>query len=180
MDGRAWLRRTSRRYDVITLEPMPSTFSGMNSLYSLEFYRAARERLNDGGTIAQWLPLHLLAPEQSVAITRTFVAVFPRALLWIYPPYRTAILVGRKGDVPSTDWPGLDREAPGRELDRRTVESSVQLSDASLARYAKAGTIITDDNQYLAYGWASERNDFGSALSTQWENESFDQIRRAK
>jgi spermidine synthase len=180
MDGRAWLRRSSKRYDVITLEPMPPTFSGMNSLYSREFYRSARERLNDGGTIAQWLPLHLLAPEQSAAITRTFVEVFPQSLLWIYPPYRTAILVGRKGDAPAIDWPGLDRQASGRELDGRAVESSVQLRGASLARYARSGTIITDDNQYLAYGWASERNDFGSAFSVQWEKESFDQIRGAK
>jgi len=180
MDGRAWLRRSSKRYDVITLEPMPPTFSGMNSLYSLEFYRSARDHLEDGGTIAQWLPLHLLAPEQSVAITRTFIEVFPNALLWIYPPYRTAILVGRKGNAPLGDWPGLDREAAGRELSRSAVESSVQLAGAALARYAKSGTIITDDNQYLAYGWASERNDFGSALATRWENESFDIIRGAK
>ena len=33
MDGRAWLRRTDRKYDVVTLEPMPPTFAGVNSLY---------------------------------------------------------------------------------------------------------------------------------------------------
>ena len=56
MDGRAYLRRTTRNYDVVTLEPMPPTFAGSNALYSLEFYLLIKSRLNDGGVAAQWLP----------------------------------------------------------------------------------------------------------------------------
>jgi len=41
----AWLRRTDRRYDVITLEPMPPMFTGTNALYSVEFYRLIASRL---------------------------------------------------------------------------------------------------------------------------------------
>jgi spermidine synthase len=33
MDGRAWLRRSRERYDVVTLEPMPPSFAGVNALY---------------------------------------------------------------------------------------------------------------------------------------------------
>src|SRR5262249_20029974 len=36
MDGRAWLRRSGARYDVVTLEPMPPHFAGVNALYSRE------------------------------------------------------------------------------------------------------------------------------------------------
>ena len=43
MDGRTWMRRTDKEYDVITLEPMPPTFAGVNNLYSLEFYQAAHD-----------------------------------------------------------------------------------------------------------------------------------------
>jgi spermidine synthase len=32
MDGRAWMRRGRRTYDVITLEPMPPAFAGTNVL----------------------------------------------------------------------------------------------------------------------------------------------------
>ncbi|MCB1839667.1 MAG: hypothetical protein KDI61_05335, partial [Alphaproteobacteria bacterium] len=59
MDGRAFMRRTRNIYDVITLEPMPPTFAGVNSLYSLEFYQLARSKLSPNGIIAQWLPYHL-------------------------------------------------------------------------------------------------------------------------
>ena len=45
MDGRAWLRRIDRTYDVITLEPMPPTFAGVNALYSREFYETSARRL---------------------------------------------------------------------------------------------------------------------------------------
>jgi spermidine synthase len=33
MDERAYLRRSDARYDVITLEPMPPNFAGVNALY---------------------------------------------------------------------------------------------------------------------------------------------------
>ena len=42
MDGRAWLRRTTARYDVVTLEPMPPSFAGVNSLYSRSSTRSWR------------------------------------------------------------------------------------------------------------------------------------------
>lgn len=183
MDGRAWLKRTDARYDVITLEPMPPTFAGSNSLYSVEFYRLARERLVSGGTIAQWLPMHLVTSEQAESIARTFSEVFPDSLLWIYPPYRTAILVGKKGGLGADPWPGISRIAVGRELEERIIRSSVQLSGENLRRYARSGTIITDDNQYLSYGWSAQQVDFNDspeARGYRWENETIARVEQAK
>ncbi|HSO36794.1 MAG TPA: fused MFS/spermidine synthase, partial [Labilithrix sp.] len=71
MDGRAWLRRVDRAYDVITLEPMPPTFAGVNALYSREFYETAARRLNDGGVLAQWVPFHILSLPDALAIVAT-------------------------------------------------------------------------------------------------------------
>jgi len=51
MDGRAWLRRQERTYDVITLEPMPPNFAGVNALYSREFYELMTRRLAPGGLV---------------------------------------------------------------------------------------------------------------------------------
>ena len=62
MDGRAYMRRTHKTYDVITLEPMPPSAAGVNALYSKEFYELAKQKLSANGVIAQWLPLHLVAP----------------------------------------------------------------------------------------------------------------------
>jgi spermidine synthase len=154
MDGRAWLRRTDAVYDVATLEPMAPYFAGTNGLYSVEFYRLLAARMAPGGVVAQWLPLHLLAPEDAAAIARTFHEAFSDARLWIDPQDRTGILLGRVEPAPRAGdrWPGLGRPAPRRDLTPDDVRRALALDPAGLARYAALGGLVTDDNQRLAYG----------------------------
>jgi spermidine synthase len=161
MDGRAWLRRTRHRYDVITLEPMPPNFAGVNSLYSREFYALAASRLNSGGVLAQWVPFHLLSPHDALAIAATFADVFPDTLLWVDPRDGTGILVGKVGDSASeigASWPGFARTSIPRDMEEAAVRSRVVLGPRAVARYALGGEIITDDNQLLAYGPERQRN----------------------
>lgn len=157
MDGRAFMRRTDKLYDVITLEPMPPTQAGVNALYSQEFYQRARSKLAPGGVIAQWLPLHGVAYPYSASIARTFQQTFPNAILWIDPISITdGILLGSTDasvDL-TTAWPGLNRTSPGRNLSGDEVRQAVALNRTDLARYAAHGDIISDDNQLLAYGAA--------------------------
>lgn len=154
MDGRAWLRRTDRTYDVVTLEPMPPNFAGVNALYSLEFYQLVAQRLNAGGVVAQWLPYHLVTPPDAAAIAATFREVFPDAILWNAPVSKTGILVGRRPGAPTplgTDWPGFARPGQKRTLAPEAVSAAVVLGPDQLARYSAVGRVITDDNQALAY-----------------------------
>lgn len=179
MDGRAWLRRTQKIYDVITLEPMPPTFAGVNSLYSREFYQLASSRLNNSGTISQWLPLHLITTEQASAITKTFIETFPNSMMWLYPPYRTPILVGVKSEGKLKNWPGFERSVVERELSSDIIKSSVILDDAGLKAFAKDALIITDDNQFLSYGLSSQKVSFlggEDSDALRWEKESLQRI----
>jgi predicted membrane-bound spermidine synthase len=89
MDGRAWLRRSERRYDVITLEPMAPNFAGVNALYSREFYEIVARRLRRDGIATQWLPLHLLQPYHAASVVATFRDIFPGSMLWVDPPRST-------------------------------------------------------------------------------------------
>jgi spermidine synthase len=153
MDGRAWLRRSEDRYDVVTLEPMPPHFAGVNALYSREFYEIVASRLAPGGVVAQWVPFHLLPPFHAASIAATFQAVFPDALLW--RGLGSHILLGRRepaGAPLGSEWPGLARAAARRPESADEVAERVLLDATQLARYAQAGRIITDDNQLLAYG----------------------------
>ena len=93
-DGRAWLRRTTERYDVVTLEPMPPQYAGMTQLYSVEFDRAAAAVLNEGGVICQWLPWHLMEPAQALAITKAMASVLPHVQVWEHD--RTGVLIGSR------------------------------------------------------------------------------------
>ncbi|MDJ0789651.1 MAG: fused MFS/spermidine synthase [Myxococcota bacterium] len=163
MDGRAWLRRTQRSYDVITLEPMPPNFSGVNALYSREFYEIAAERLAEDGVIAQWVPFHLLSIAHARAITATFLETFPDAILWTDPVDGTGILLGRKrqADAPLGDrWPGMERGLRTMGISADEVRKGVLLTPSQLVDYA-AGSVVTDDNRMLEYSELSR-----SAAST--------------
>jgi len=154
MDGRAWLRRTDARYDVITLEPMPPNFAGVNSLYSREFYAIAAERLAPGGVVAQWLPVHLLDPQHAASIAATFVDAFPDALLWVDPVGGTSILVGRRegsAEPLGRLWPAPASVPEDRRLGDDAVREGMLLDRESLARYAATGALVTDDNQMLQF-----------------------------
>jgi predicted membrane-bound spermidine synthase len=175
MDGRAYARRTTNVYDVITLEPMPPTAAGVNALYSREFYELARGRLGDKGVIAQWLPYYCVSPLHAASIARTFMEVFPNAVLWIDPDTKNdGILLGtRDSSVPlGTVWPGFVRTAVGRDLNEEQARRQIVLDVQQLRRYAAFGQVITDDNQLLAYGKSQYCN-------TGLLKENFELLRRA-
>jgi len=154
MDGRAWLRRVETEYDVITLEPMPPYFAGVNALYSLDFYEIMATKLAPGGVAAQWLPIHLLPPFHSASVVATFHAAFPDSILWFDPYTSTGILLGRRPGAASPlgeEWPGLLRDVE-RPLSGEAIRAGVVLKQAGMALYGQHGAIITDDNQLLAYG----------------------------
>ena len=56
-DGRRYLERTPRQYDVIAIDPPPPvSAAGSSLLYSEEFYSIVKQRLRPGGILQQWLP----------------------------------------------------------------------------------------------------------------------------
>lgn len=67
-DGRRYLERTPAKFDAIIIDPPPPVrAAGSSLLYSKEFYGLAREHLQTGGILAQWLPSGDLAVQSSVA-----------------------------------------------------------------------------------------------------------------
>jgi hypothetical protein len=178
MDGRAYMRRTRKIYDIITLEPMPPTFAGVNALYSREFYQLARERLGPEGVIAQWVPFHLVSGQDGASIARTFQSVFPNAILWIDPASTTGILVGTKDDrdALATNWPGFKRPGITRNLTEQAIKRAVLMDRNELRRYGAYGEVISDDNQKLAYGEALA----SATVADHLQEENFDLLRRAK
>ena len=69
-DGRRFLLRTNRLFDVITIDPPPPVgASGSSLLYSLQFYAVAKRRLAPGGILAQWVPRTDAATVSSIALS---------------------------------------------------------------------------------------------------------------
>ncbi|MCP5540431.1 MAG: fused MFS/spermidine synthase [Akkermansiaceae bacterium] len=168
MDGRQWLRRSPDRYDAIALEPMPPFFAGSNALYAIEFYEEAAARLNAGGLMAQWFPLHLMSPEDARAVAAAFQFVFPDAILWLDPASvggagvpEQGILIGRRRSEGEEEeetvefwreWPGFARSGERRVFGEDEVRAGVWLTPTELRAFARGAEPVTDDNQLLAYG----------------------------
>jgi spermidine synthase len=67
-DGRRYLERSPQKYDAIIIDPPPPVeAAGSSLLYSEEFYSIAKERLQLGGILQQWLPGGENAVQASVA-----------------------------------------------------------------------------------------------------------------
>lgn len=107
-DGRHYLMATQARYDMINADLFLPYRSGAGSLYSLEHYRAARERLNPGGLFVQWLPLYQLSEQEFGVIARTILEAFDEVSLWrnhFQPGNEVVALIGHQENAalpPST------------------------------------------------------------------------------
>lgn len=67
-DGRRFLERSPAKYDAIIVDPPPPVqTAGSSLLYSEEFYAIAKQRLQPGGILQQWLPEADAATQSAVA-----------------------------------------------------------------------------------------------------------------
>jgi len=56
-DGRRYLNRCGKKFDVIVVDPPPpAEAAGSSLLYSTEFYALARQHLNTNGIVQMWFP----------------------------------------------------------------------------------------------------------------------------
>ena len=79
-DGRAKLDRLSDGFDAIICDLFFPGEEGTANLYSYEFLRKCRQKLNPGGVFCLWLPCYQHTPETAGVIIRTFTEVFPNAV----------------------------------------------------------------------------------------------------
>lgn len=82
-DGRNYLLTTTKKYDIITQEPMHPSLAGVVNLYTKEYYELAKARLKPGGIISQWIPLYNLSVNDVKTLVKTFQSVFPHTSIWI-------------------------------------------------------------------------------------------------
>jgi hypothetical protein len=84
MDGRSLLAYGDRTYDVISVDPIHPFVAGSGNLYSEDFYRIVRSRLNPGGVFCQWMPLGAVSPEAFDTMLATLRSVFPHLALFTF------------------------------------------------------------------------------------------------
>ncbi|HEY3445063.1 MAG TPA: fused MFS/spermidine synthase [Myxococcales bacterium] len=158
-DGRHFLLANPKKFDVISFEPPPPQSAGVVSLYTTDFYRLVRERLNPGGLLAQWIPLAEQRDNINRQLVASMLATFPEVSLWI-PAGFEAVLVGsdRPLDVDWARWnaqmkvPGIERSLAevGYTNPYQLLGTYVAGTEA-LKRWVGQEPVVTDDDPRVEY-----------------------------
>jgi spermidine synthase len=153
-DGRNYLLTTDKKYDVITADIIVPEHAGAGNVWSVDYWRLARDALNDDGIMLQWLPAR--DDTEYKLIMRSFLKAFPDATLW----GAGDMLIGSKR--PFT----LDRAAFERKLDSPQARTALESSGVSdfdtlvstyvagpdeMRAFAGPGPVLTDDRPRLEY-----------------------------
>jgi spermidine synthase len=157
-DGRSFLLATRERYDIITLEPMHPGLKGVSALYSVEFYREARSKLNPGGVLCQWIPLYSMTGSDARSLIATAVEVFPQSSLWLVGS-EGILLCARdslKIDGERLRKSGFDGEI-GKALAKVLIDdpweifSGFLMGPSGLKEYTKGASVMRDDRPFTEY-----------------------------
>jgi spermidine synthase len=98
-DGRNHVALTTETYDFVIVDPPPPIeSSGVSVISSLEFYQAAKARLNPDGVMMQWVPYGQTLDE-FLAHVRTFLSVFPNVRIIAGPGGYGFYMLGSDGAV---------------------------------------------------------------------------------
>jgi spermidine synthase len=174
-DGRNFLRTTPERYDVIISEPSNPWIGGIATLFTVEAFEAARQRLRPGGLMVQWAQAYSLAPADLQMIVKTFSAVFPGATVWHVStadylflgwtdpgPLDLGVTRARYG-IPAVardltrigirDWPG--------------ILGDFMLNGADASRYAAGARLNTDDRLPLEF--SAPRALYADTVFANWQ-----------
>lgn len=166
-DGRNYVELTDSTYDIIVVDPPPPIeSSGVSVISSLEFYQAARARLNPGGVMMQWVPFGQTLDEFRAHV-RTFRAVFANVIVARGPSTSGIYMLG--SDQPLAFQDAITRailarsgvvadlssafDSPVHDLAAwaTLIPSLVRLSGDQVAAFAGPGPLITDDHPLPEY-----------------------------
>jgi len=157
-DGRSYLLRARKRYDMIVVDATPPLYSaGAVNLYTREFFDLARSRLSDGGVMALWLPT-LSFESDYWRILSAFCGSFEHAAVWQARGMPGFLVFGSPRPL---DWSPkvmarrLRARAPGvaewREIDERYLGGGFRLGDDDLRAYARRYEPLTDDRPTVEF-----------------------------
>ena len=166
-DGRNYVRLTSRRYDIISVDPPPPIqAAGAAVLYTQEFYADAHHALRPNGLMLQWLYFGVDL-EQLREHLRTFRSQFPHVLILISPRHGGVYMLG--SDAPIT-WDAATAArvlgspqaaadigiAPDyRYLPKKSwpaiLDGMYWMQDGEVGRFVGDGPMITDDHPLTEY-----------------------------
>jgi len=171
-DGRRYLLRGSRKFDVITLDPPPPIEAAASSLlYSKEFYEIVKGHLAPGGVLQQWFPgggeeKILYAVARSLRESFPYVVAFKSIADWGYHFLASTSPIR---DITPAEFVARLSEPAKRDLTEWNSNISIEeMAEKILSRRTDIGKllppgsehmVVTDDLPYNEY-FVLRRNGF--------------------
>jgi len=158
-DARNFLLTTRETYDLIVSEPSNPWIASVASLFTDEYYTAARSRLRPGGLMVQWIQGYSIFPDDLRMVLATVAGQFESVTVWRgeEPDF---LLLARMDRAPLT----LDRlgellQKPAIRADFEAVNVFApegvlayhRLDDQDLRRFVAGVRHNTDDNTLLEF-----------------------------
>jgi spermidine synthase len=158
-DARNFLLTTREKYDLIISEPSNPWIAGIATLFTDEYYAAARQRLAPGGMLVQWVQEYSTAPDDVRMIVHTLEPHFPEVTLW-RAGETDLLLLGRTDPTPfnfrrlASFW---SNDALRADFDSLSVHQPeglgayFLLDDSVVRKLAEGAPVNTDDRTLLEY-----------------------------
>jgi spermidine synthase len=161
-DGRRFLRRTSKKYDLITIDPPPPIeAAGSSLLYTREFYQLIKAHLKEDGILQQWFPGGEKPTGQAVA--RSLVDEFPYVRIyhsmenWGYHflastrPFPKPTVQQFNERLPEKARADLMEWSEGQSFDDYVENILIREIDPAEILNNDRNVVITDDRPYNEY-----------------------------
>ena len=161
-DGRSHLLLAPAPYDVIISEPSNPWMAGVASLFTREFFLAARRALAGDGILCQWAHTYDIAADDLRSIAATFASAFPDGTIWLVGQ-GDLLLIGSPAGVVSRlpaiatsfDRPGVAGDLAEVSVpDAASVLAMYAGGPGELRAYSAGGVVQTDDRNTLEFSAA--------------------------
>lgn len=158
-DARNHLAYDETLHDIIISEPSNPWISGVSNLFTLEFFKIARSRLNEGGIMSQWIQLNSLDTSELKTLLNTFRTVFPHVSVWASSP-QDLVVLGSDSVIEldaSRAANGLMIQGVREELGKAGIKNLEDLfgrhlmGDKEVETFCKNAQINTDDHPVIEF-----------------------------
>ena len=158
-DGRNHIALSDRTYDVIISEPSNPWISGVGALFTVNFFKLLKKRLNPGGVACIWVHTNM-SPDSFKSIIRSFSEEFPFVSMWESIAGDDYLLIGSEEEYGLSYQKTrqyLSNETVGRDLGRISINnvpdllSLMVMSRENLLKFSASAPLHTDDNSLLEF-----------------------------
>jgi len=102
-DAKAFFTSRKKKYDLVISEPSNPWVSGVAGLFSYEYYRLARNYINDDGLFAQWLHYYEIDMQMIASVIKALSPHFYDYAIYLTSSGDIVIVASKNGEV---RWPG--------------------------------------------------------------------------